>query len=217
MPSSWRPFPAQTPMSSLPWSNGSALCCSTSTSTAPIRSGGRGAGGHEAGGAARARRPGGPVRPAAGVLTSIVDGMRAWLQRQSVRSMKLTLDCDSLEVTGISSEEQDHSSRTGSLELPPPLTPRRLVLIAATSDYRDPTLHGLRAPGTDAEAVAEVLGEPDAIASRTPGSVSRLLGPAISPYPHEVVVGWSIQECDCSMYLLKAASHPHCMKVGGLW
>jgi hypothetical protein len=83
--------------------------------------------------------------------------------------MKLTLDCDSLEVTGISSEEQDHSSRTGSLELPPLLKPRRLALIAATSDYRDPTLHRLRAPGTDAEAVAEVLGEPDAITSRTPG------------------------------------------------
>ncbi len=41
------------------------------------------------------------------VLTSIVDGVRAWLQRQSVRSVKLTLDCDSLEVTGVSSEEQD--------------------------------------------------------------------------------------------------------------
>jgi hypothetical protein len=42
-----------------------------------------------------------------GVLTSIVDGVRAWLQRQSVRSVKLTLDGDSLEVTGASSEEQD--------------------------------------------------------------------------------------------------------------
>jgi hypothetical protein len=42
-----------------------------------------------------------------GVLTSIVDGVRSWLQRQSVRSVKLTLDGDSLEVTGVSSEEQD--------------------------------------------------------------------------------------------------------------
>jgi hypothetical protein len=42
-----------------------------------------------------------------GVLTSIVDGVRSWLQRQSVRSVKLTLNGDSLEVTGVSSEEQD--------------------------------------------------------------------------------------------------------------
>jgi hypothetical protein len=42
-----------------------------------------------------------------GVLTSIVDGVRSWIQRQSVRSVKLTLDGDSLEVTGVSSEEQD--------------------------------------------------------------------------------------------------------------
>jgi hypothetical protein len=39
------------------------------------------------------------------VLTS--DGVRSWLQRQSARSMKLTLVRDSLEVTGVSSEEQD--------------------------------------------------------------------------------------------------------------
>jgi hypothetical protein len=41
------------------------------------------------------------------VLTSIVDGVRSWLQRHSARSVKLTLDGDSLEVTGVSSEEQD--------------------------------------------------------------------------------------------------------------
>jgi hypothetical protein len=41
------------------------------------------------------------------VLTSIVDGVRSWIQRQSARSVKLTLDGDSLEVTGLSSSEQD--------------------------------------------------------------------------------------------------------------
>ena len=41
------------------------------------------------------------------VLTSIVDSARSWLQRQSARSVKLTLDGDSLEVTGVSSDEQD--------------------------------------------------------------------------------------------------------------
>jgi hypothetical protein len=41
------------------------------------------------------------------VLTSIIDGVRAWLQRQSARSVKLTLDGDSLEITGPTSAEQD--------------------------------------------------------------------------------------------------------------
>ena len=43
----------------------------------------------------------------------------------------------------------------------PDAAQRRLALIVATSDYRDPTLHRLRAPGTDAEALAEVLGDPE--------------------------------------------------------
>ena len=37
---------------------------------------------------------------------------------------------------------------------------RRLALIVASSDYRDPTLHQLRAPGRDASDLAEVLGNP---------------------------------------------------------
>jgi hypothetical protein len=41
------------------------------------------------------------------VLTSIVNGVRSWLQRQSARSVKVTLDGDSLEITGASSAEQD--------------------------------------------------------------------------------------------------------------
>jgi hypothetical protein len=41
------------------------------------------------------------------VLSSIVDGVRSWLQRQSARSVKLTLDGDVLEITGASSAEQD--------------------------------------------------------------------------------------------------------------
>ena len=41
------------------------------------------------------------------VLTSIIDGVRGWLQRQSARSVKLTLDGDSLEITGPTSAEQD--------------------------------------------------------------------------------------------------------------
>jgi hypothetical protein len=40
------------------------------------------------------------------VLKSIVDTTVAWLGRQQARSVKLTLDGDSLELTGVSSDEQ---------------------------------------------------------------------------------------------------------------
>jgi hypothetical protein len=40
------------------------------------------------------------------VLRSVVDTTIAWLGRQQARSVKLTLDGDTLEVTGVSSEEQ---------------------------------------------------------------------------------------------------------------
>lgn len=41
------------------------------------------------------------------MLSSIVKGVHSWLRRQSEHSVKLTLDGDSLEVTGVSSEQQD--------------------------------------------------------------------------------------------------------------
>ena len=40
------------------------------------------------------------------VLRSVVDATTAWLGRQQGRSVKLTLDGDTLEVTGVSSDEQ---------------------------------------------------------------------------------------------------------------
>ena len=42
-----------------------------------------------------------------GVLSSIANTTVAWLQRQRARSVKLTLDGDTLELTGVSSAEQD--------------------------------------------------------------------------------------------------------------
>jgi hypothetical protein len=42
-----------------------------------------------------------------GLLGSVVGCARAWLSRQSARSLKLTLDGDSLEITGQRSDEQD--------------------------------------------------------------------------------------------------------------
>lgn len=41
------------------------------------------------------------------VLRSIISGVRSWLSRQRVRSIKLTLDGDSCEVTGLTSLEQE--------------------------------------------------------------------------------------------------------------
>jgi len=41
------------------------------------------------------------------ILQSIVDGVRSWLGRQRARSIKLTLDGDSLELTRASKVEQD--------------------------------------------------------------------------------------------------------------
>lgn len=40
------------------------------------------------------------------ILRSVVEATVAWLGRQQARSVKLTLESDTLEVTGISSEEQ---------------------------------------------------------------------------------------------------------------
>jgi len=41
------------------------------------------------------------------VLASIIDGVRSWLVRNRARSVKLTLDGDALEVSGVSSAEQE--------------------------------------------------------------------------------------------------------------
>jgi hypothetical protein len=43
----------------------------------------------------------------ADLLQSIIDGVRSWLRRQNAHSIKLTLDGDSLELTRLSSAEQD--------------------------------------------------------------------------------------------------------------
>lgn len=40
------------------------------------------------------------------ILRSVVDATTAWLGRQQARSVSLTLDGDTLELTGVSSDEQ---------------------------------------------------------------------------------------------------------------
>jgi hypothetical protein len=41
------------------------------------------------------------------LLLGVIGGIRSWLQRQRLRSVKLTIDGDELEVTGVSSAQQD--------------------------------------------------------------------------------------------------------------
>lgn len=41
------------------------------------------------------------------LLQSIIDAARSWLSRQHARSIKLTLDGDSIELTGATSAEED--------------------------------------------------------------------------------------------------------------
>jgi hypothetical protein len=41
------------------------------------------------------------------VLASVIDAVRSWLGRNRARSVKLTLDGDALEVSGVNSAEQD--------------------------------------------------------------------------------------------------------------
>ena len=41
------------------------------------------------------------------VLASVIDAVRSWLGRNRARAVKLTLDGDTLEVSGVSSAEQD--------------------------------------------------------------------------------------------------------------
>jgi hypothetical protein len=41
------------------------------------------------------------------VLASIIAGVQSWLRRNSARSVKLTIGRDTLEVSGVSSAEQD--------------------------------------------------------------------------------------------------------------
>ncbi|MET8003904.1 caspase family protein [Nonomuraea glycinis] len=96
------------------------------------------------------------------VLGAIVNAITAWLGRNQHRSVKLELDGDMLEVTGVSSAKQrqlvDTWLRRRQAEAPPS-SGRRLALIVASDEYQDPGLRRLRAPAQDAEALAKVLGD----------------------------------------------------------
>ncbi|GIH96839.1 caspase domain-containing protein [Planobispora siamensis] len=97
------------------------------------------------------------------LLASIVNAVAAWLNRHQHRSVKLDIDGDVLELTGIPSSEQRELTDVWLRRRSRPDTPatpeRRLALIVANDEFRDPGLRRLRAPALDAEALARVLGD----------------------------------------------------------
>jgi hypothetical protein len=95
------------------------------------------------------------------VLRAVVSGVRSWAGRQRMCTVKLTLDGDTLEITGPHSAEQERAVDLWIACMPAQGEQgRRLALIVATSDYRDPALRQLRAPGRDAANLARVHGDP---------------------------------------------------------
>jgi len=94
------------------------------------------------------------------VLAAVINTIGAWLAGRQQRSVKLEIDGDVLEVTGVPSREQRRLTeawldrRTAAQPGP---TGARSALIVASYDYQDPGLSELRAPARDAEALAEVL------------------------------------------------------------
>lgn len=94
------------------------------------------------------------------VLAAVVHTIGAWLTGRRQRSVKLEIDGDVLEVTGVPSREQRRLTeawldrRAASQRGP---EGARSALIVASYDYQDPGLRALRAPARDAEALAEAL------------------------------------------------------------
>lgn len=96
------------------------------------------------------------------LLAAIVNAVTAWLQRDQNRSVKVGVDGDLLELTGVPTSEQRRLTdewlrrRTGRGRA---LSGTRMALIVAGDEYADPGLRRLRAPSLDAQALARVLGD----------------------------------------------------------
>ncbi|MFI6734945.1 caspase domain-containing protein [Nonomuraea sp. NPDC050451] len=97
------------------------------------------------------------------LLASIVNAVTAWLNRHQHRSVKLEIDGDVLELTGIPSKEQRELTDVWLRRRKQPDAPgqsgHRRALIVASDEFGDPGLRRLRAPALDAEALARVLGD----------------------------------------------------------
>ncbi|MEU7827860.1 caspase family protein [Nonomuraea sp. NPDC049129] len=98
------------------------------------------------------------------LLAAVVNAVTAWLQRDQNRSVKLGVDGDLLELTGVPSREQRRLTdewlrRRAARGGERPLSGTRMALIVASDEYADPGLRRLRAPSLDAQALARVLGD----------------------------------------------------------
>ncbi len=106
---------------------------------------------------------------AAEVFSAIVATVRSWIAGHGERSVKLELDGDVLELTGLSTREQQRLTEEWlrrRVKVEPQVEGEgkaagaRRALIVASYDYQDPGLRRLAAPARDANALAEVLRDP---------------------------------------------------------
>jgi hypothetical protein len=96
------------------------------------------------------------------VLAAVVSAVTAWLGNRRNRTVRLELDGDVLELTGVPTAEQRRLTDawlTGKW-LPTTSTGTRQALIVAAYQFADSGLSRLRAPAHDAEALARVLEHP---------------------------------------------------------
>ena len=98
------------------------------------------------------------------LLAAVVAAVRSWLAGSPRRSIKLELGGDVLELTGVSSDGAAAADRRVAGPARQPVTDRwtatRSALIVASDHYTDPGLRRLRAPASDARALAAVLQDP---------------------------------------------------------
>jgi hypothetical protein len=97
------------------------------------------------------------------VLVAVVSAVAMWLTSRRNQVVKVDVDGDVLELSGLPSQERQRLTEQwlrrraldGSV-----LTGTRSALIIASREYQDPGLGQLRSPAHDAEALARVLGNP---------------------------------------------------------
>jgi hypothetical protein len=97
------------------------------------------------------------------LLAAVVSAVASWLANRRNQTVKVEIDGDVLELTGLPSGERQRLTdewlrrQAADRSLP---AGSRSALIIASHEYQDPGLRRLRSPAHDAEALARVLGDP---------------------------------------------------------
>jgi len=97
------------------------------------------------------------------VLVALVSAVAVWLTSRRNQVVKIDVDGDVLELSGLPSRERQRLTEQWLQRRAPDgsvLTGTRSALIIASRGYQDPGLGQLRSPAHDAEALARVLGDP---------------------------------------------------------